>query len=133
MGAVAAPLSEDMITYCADVQRWRRGAQRSSYSRDTPLARSLKTKPLLLSMEAVGQSLTVTGFAPRLCVWALSPVPVGQAVAVIQWLWSFSRLWVAAMSRHSARAAALPLRLKRLQPRLCLICPKTGSMRLRVR
>jgi hypothetical protein len=46
----------------------------------------------------------------------------------IQWLWSFNRLWVAAIRRHSDGAAALPLRRNRVIARLCLICPKTGSI-----
>jgi hypothetical protein len=53
---------------------------------------------------------------------------VHPVAGAIQWLWSFRRLWVAAISRHSDRAAALPRRRKRVIPRLCLICPKTGSM-----
>ena len=43
-------------------------------------------------------------------VTAASPV---QAVLAIQWLWSLRRLWVAATSRHSDCAAALPLRMNR--------------------
>ncbi len=46
-----------------------------------------------------------------------------QAVFAIQWLWSFRMLWVAATSRHSDCAAALPLRMNRSMRRLCLICP----------
>ena len=44
-------------------------------------------------------------------------------------------MWVAATSRHSDCAAALPLRMNRSMRRLYLICPKTGSiviLRLRV-
>jgi hypothetical protein len=41
--------------------------------------------------------------------------------------WSFSRLWVAAMRRHSERTAARPLRLKRPARRFCLMSAKTGS------
>jgi hypothetical protein len=43
---------------------------------------------------------------------ALSRRSLCQAVLAIQWLWSFSRLWVAATNRHSDRAADLPLRMK---------------------
>jgi hypothetical protein len=50
-----------------------------------------------------------------------------QAVLVIQWLWSLSRLWVAVTNRHSDCAAALPLRMKWSTRRLYLICPQTGS------
>ncbi len=46
-----------------------------------------------------------------------------QAVLAIQWLWSLSRLWVAATNRHSDCAAALPLRMNRSIRRLYLICP----------
>ena len=35
---------------------------------------------------------------------------------------------VAALSLHSERAAARPLRRNRVIPLFCLICPKTGSM-----
>jgi len=34
-----------------------------------------------------------------------------QAVLAIQWLWSLSRLWVAATNRNSECTAALPLRM----------------------
>lgn len=52
-----------------------------------------------------------------------------QAVASAVWcLWSFSRLWVAVISRHSERQAALPRRLKWSARRLCLVCAKTGSI-----
>ena len=44
------------------------------------------------------------------------------------WVWSLRRLWVAVISRHSERAAALPRRWKRSMPRLNLVCPKTGSI-----
>jgi hypothetical protein len=46
-----------------------------------------------------------------------------QAVSAIQWLWSLRMLWVAATSRHSDCAAALPLRMNRSVRRLYLICP----------
>ena len=39
--------------------------------------------------------------------------PRCQAGVAIQWLWSLSRLWVAVTSRHSDRAADLPLRMNR--------------------
>jgi hypothetical protein len=52
--------------------------------------------------------------------------PPDQPVAAdIEWLWSFRRLWVAAISRHSESAAALPRRWKRSILRLYLVCPKT--------
>ena len=54
--------------------------------------------------------------------------PRCQAGVAIQWLWSLSRLWVAATSRHSDRAADLPLRVNRSMCRLYLICPNTGSI-----
>ena len=49
-----------------------------------------------------------------------------QAVAA-WWVWSFSRLWVAAAKRHSERTACLPRRWNRLIPRLNFSCPNTGS------
>jgi hypothetical protein len=52
-----------------------------------------------------------------------------QAPAVaIWWLWSLSRLWVAVINRHSARAADLPRRWKRSIRRLNFVCPNTGSI-----
>jgi hypothetical protein len=42
--------------------------------------------------------------------------------------WSFRRLWVAAISRHSERHADLPRRWKRPIRRLNFICAKTGSI-----
>jgi hypothetical protein len=58
------------------------------------------------------------------------PVPgVSQGPAVAaRWVWSLSRLCVAAASRHSDRTAERPRRWKRSIPRLCLICPNTGSI-----
>jgi hypothetical protein len=44
---------------------------------------------------------------------SMMPGPFGpiQAVAAARvWLWSFRRLWVAAIRRHSVRAADLPRR-----------------------
>ena len=51
-----------------------------------------------------------------------------QAVLMVQWLWSLSRLCVAVTNRHSDRAADLPLRMNRSIRRLYLICPNTGSI-----
>jgi hypothetical protein len=57
------------------------------------------------------------------------PPPPSQAVtAARRWVWTFRRLWVAAMSRHSDRQAARPRRWKRLVRRLNFSWPKTGSM-----
>ncbi len=54
--------------------------------------------------------------------------PPNQTVdAARECRWSFRRLWVAAIRRHSERAAALPLRLKRSIRRFALIWAKTGS------
>jgi hypothetical protein len=82
--------------------------------------------------EAVGQSLeTESGSAEPSCDGS---VTFGRRLAcqagseAIQWLWSSRRLWVAAISRHSDRTAALPLRLKRSHRRLDLISPNTGSI-----
>lgn len=54
--------------------------------------------------------------------------PSQAPAAAIWWLWSFSRLWVAATNRHSDLAAALPRRWKRSMRRLNFVCPKTGSI-----
>ena len=52
-----------------------------------------------------------------------------QAPAAAIWcLWSFNRLWVAVMSRHSERAADLPRRWKRSIRRLNLVFANTGSI-----
>jgi hypothetical protein len=48
--------------------------------------------------------------------------------AARRWWWSFSRLCVAAMNRHSLLQADLPRRWKRLIWRLNLSWPNTGSM-----
>ena len=56
------------------------------------------------------------------------PGPSQAPAAAIWWLWSFSRLWVAVISRHSARAADLPRRWKRSMRRLNFVCPNTGSI-----
>jgi len=52
-----------------------------------------------------------------------------QAPAAAIWcLWSFSRLWVAVISRHSDLAAERPRRWKRSMRRLNFVCPNTGSI-----
>jgi hypothetical protein len=58
-----------------------------------------------------------------------------QAVVRACWcLWSFCRLWVAVIRRHSERAAERPRRWKRSMRRLNFVCPNTGSiMPLRLR
>jgi len=70
-------------------------------------------------------------FAGRWCEftgWRFALGLAAQALAgVIQWVWSLSRLWTAACSRHSERAADLPLRWNRRKLRLNLFCAKTGS------
>jgi len=48
-------------------------------------------------------------------------------VSAIWWLWSFRRLWVAVISRHSERQADLPRRWKRSIRRLNFVWPNTGS------
>ena len=51
-----------------------------------------------------------------------------QAPAAAIWcVWSFIRLWVAVISRHSERTADLPRRWKLSMRRLCLVCANTGS------
>ena len=56
------------------------------------------------------------------------PLEGSQAVLMVQWLWSLSRLCVAVTNRHSERAAERPLRMNRSILRLCLIWPNTGSI-----
>ena len=56
------------------------------------------------------------------------PAPFQAPAVAIWWLWSFSRLWVAVISRHSDLAAALPRRWKRSIRRLNFVCPNTGSI-----
>ena len=56
------------------------------------------------------------------------PSAVSQAVLMVQWLWSLSRLCVAVTNRHSDQAADRPLRMKRSMCRLYLIWPNTGSI-----
>jgi hypothetical protein len=55
------------------------------------------------------------------------PAPDQVTTGLIQWLWSLSRLWVAAWIRHSERAAALASRWNRRKPRLNLFWANTGS------
>ena len=64
-----------------------------------------------------------------------SPVGSGAGFSVFQMavaaslcLWSFSRLWVAVIRRHSERAADLPRRWKRSIRRLNFVFAKTGSI-----
>jgi hypothetical protein len=46
----------------------------------------------------------------------------------VMWcLWSFKRLWVAVINRHSESAADRPRRWNWLMRRLCLVCANTGS------
>src|SRR3954447_7840877 len=52
---------------------------------------------------------------------------LGAAAEVSACWWSFRRLCVAVMSRHSERQAALPRRWKRSIRRLNLVWAKTGS------
>src|SRR5919199_260984 len=71
--------------------------------------------------------------SPRFCAaWAHCP---GGAGAAAEAAWgavvarqTFSRLWVAVISRHSEWQAALPRRWKRSILRLNLVSPKTGSI-----
>jgi hypothetical protein len=65
--------------------------------------------------------------------WLLAAARVAehpfQAVAVaIWWLWSFRRLCVAAISRHSDRTADRPRRWNRSIFRLNFTCANTGSI-----
>ena len=54
---------------------------------------------------------------------------LSRAVLSVVWrLWSFSRLCVAVISRHSDRQAALPRRKKRSMRRLNLVFANTGSI-----
>src|ERR1039458_6920182 len=56
------------------------------------------------------------------------PGPFQAPAVAIWWLWSFSKLWVAVISRHSERAADRPRRWKRSMRRLDFVCPNTGSV-----
>jgi hypothetical protein len=57
------------------------------------------------------------------------PLSSFQVPAGAVWcLWSFRRLWVAVISRHSERAADLPRRWKRSIRRLNLVFANTGSI-----
>jgi hypothetical protein len=52
-----------------------------------------------------------------------------QAPAAAIWcLWSFRRLWVAVINRHSERTADLPRRPKRSIRRLNFVLANTGSI-----
>ena len=67
-----------------------------------------------------GCCVTVSGRA-GLDAWLLRSawsgcVALGGAQAAWRALWSLIRLWVAAMSRHSERQAALPRLAKRVKP-----------------
>lgn len=74
-----------------------------------------------------GVSGVLTPVEKATCAGAICD-PLGQVVFAIQWWWSLRRLWVAAVSRHSDRAADLPLRMNLSMRRLYLICPNTGSI-----
>jgi len=95
--------------------------------RRLPEAEAEDSEPL--RREAVSQRSGRTGWAAAAGVLISDGLPAtgGQAVA-IWWVWSLSRLWDAITSRHSARQAANPRRANRSIRRLCLICPKIGSI-----
>ena len=64
-----------------------------------------------------------------------APEAVGSAVGrrqaaagVVACRWSLRRLWVAVISRHAERQAALPRRWKRSQRRLNFVWAKIGSI-----
>jgi hypothetical protein len=75
-----------------------------------------------------GKGLTVARFRRQRCEQASCPFGCQAVAGAIQCWWSLSRLWVAVISRHSECTAARPRRLNCLKPRLCLICPKVGSI-----
>jgi hypothetical protein len=92
------------------------------------------TPALLRVVVGVAQSCGPGGAAAGIgqCVWTGGgagppPGPSQAAAAAIWCLWSFIRLWVAVLSRHSERTADLPRRWKRSIRRLCLVCANTGS------
>jgi hypothetical protein len=94
------------------------------------------TPALPLASEAVAQSLPRRATCSVSCkvrgrrnpaTAALSGGPQATASA-FSCRWSFKRLWVAAISRHSDRQADLPRRWKRPIRRLNFICAKTGSI-----
>ncbi len=66
--------------------------------------------------------------APR-CEGLVVPfAPQAVVAGAIICRWSFRRLWVAVISRHSERAADLPRRKKRSIRRLNFVSAKTGSI-----
>jgi hypothetical protein len=86
---------------------------------------------VLQAGEAVAQVIArrSTGGSKRWRRAIASPSARRQAAAAASWcLWSFKRLWVAVIRRHSVRTADLPRRWKRSMPRLNLVCANTGSI-----
>ena len=60
--------------------------------------------------------------------WVIRADAASGRRRVVGWRQSFRRLWVAVISRHSERQAALPRRWKRSILRLNLVSAKTGSI-----
>lgn len=91
------------------------------------------------STVAFSRGCRANGLCVGLAVWASGVIRglIGgerrcgacQAPLVAIWcLWSFRRLCVAVINRHSARTADLPRLRNRLIPRLNLVWAKTGSI-----
>jgi hypothetical protein len=76
----------------------------------------------------MGPSLDVAGVRGPQVSPSGPPVSFYPGVSAGVWRQSLSKLWVAVISRHSARHAPRPLRWKRSMPRLCLVLPKIGSI-----
>ena len=70
-----------------------------------------------------------TGDRPAGAGFGAGRCGASQALATANWcLWSFIRLCVAVISRHSECAAALPRRWNWSMPRLCFVWANTGSI-----
>lgn len=103
-----------------------------------PFALSLSRRPRTLPINGGCRTkVSMAGCRRRWQAGSVGPAcadrlggPLGcpQALAVAIWCrWSFVRLCVAISNRHSVRTAVLPRLLNRTTPRLCRVCPNTGS------
>lgn len=93
---------------------------------------SMRSPRACLQRRLSRNSLALRGSALSLC-WlerqsGLAVGLLGVHAVASWWLWSLRRLWVAVISRHSVRAAALPRLRNRVMWRLCLVLANTGSM-----
>jgi hypothetical protein len=87
---------------------------------------------VLFSREAVAERFASPSVAARCpCgrVAAAPPQPLRSAQSVsLKCRWSLRRLCVVAMSRHSVRTADRPRLWNVVNPRVCLVVPKIGSI-----